>query len=78
MRFDSPSNLASPWRHPRSASAGRGYPERLVGRIVNNANGLQVMAGMQLAMFDGNQEAALKMRTIQLEFADCLPELLER
>jgi hypothetical protein len=55
---------------------GEGYPEQLVGQIVKNANGLQTMTGMLLAMFGSNQEASVKMRKIQPRFADCLPELL--
>ena len=55
---------------------GTGYPERLVEQIVRNANGLQTMAGMLLAMFSGNAEAGSKMSKIQSAFADCLPELL--
>jgi hypothetical protein len=56
---------------------GEGYPEHLVQQIVRNANGLQVMAGMLLAMFGSSQEAGRKMAKIQPGFADCLPPLLK-
>jgi hypothetical protein len=56
---------------------GEGYPEHLVQQIVRNANGLQVMAGMLLAMFGSSQEAGRKMARIQPGFADCLPPLLK-
>ena len=55
---------------------GTRYPEQPVEKIVRNANGLQTMAGMLLAMFSGNPEAGSKMSKIQPAFADCLPELL--
>lgn len=55
-----------------------GYPEVLVAQIVRNSNGLQVMAGMLLAMLTGSQATASKMSKIQPGFADCLPELVRR
>lgn len=55
-----------------------GYPEMLLAQVVRNSNGLQVMAGMLLAMLTGDQVTALKMSKIQPAFADCLPELVRR
>jgi len=53
-----------------------GYPLQLVEQVVRNSNGLQTMAGMLLAMYGTNPDAARGMSKIQLLFADCLPTLL--
>src|SRR6185369_5245988 len=53
-----------------------GYPERLVGQVVRNSNGLMTMAGMLLALVGSDDAARSSMSKIQPEFADCLPPLL--
>lgn len=58
------------------ARQAEGYPLQLVEQVVRNSNGLQTMAGMLLAMYGTNPDAAREMSKIQPLFADCLPTLL--
>lgn len=53
-----------------------GYPDRLVGQIVRNSNGLVTMAGMLLALYGGDSDARTRVSKIHLQFSDCLPPLL--
>ena len=62
--------------HPLRRSAD-GFPIALASNILRNANGLMTMTGMVLAVLTGDQAATKPMARIQLDFADCLPELLK-
>ena len=55
----------------------QGYPLPLIVQIVKSANGLATMAAMTLALLSGDAVIADRMRHIQPEFADCLPDLLQ-
>jgi len=52
-----------------------GYPKPMLGQLVKISNGVSMMVGMLLVIIseDGNQQG--KMAALQIEFADCLPEL---
>ena len=58
------------------ARQAEGYPLQLVDQVVRNSNGLQIMAGMLLAMYGSSADAGHAMSKIQWQFADCLPTLL--
>ncbi|MDL9997237.1 hypothetical protein QTI24_01400 [Variovorax sp. J22P240] len=55
-----------------------GFPLMLALQIIRNSNGLATMTGMTLAVLTGDQLIASAMSRIQRDFADCLPDLLER
>ena len=55
-----------------------GYPVQLILDIVRNSNGLATMAGMTLSLLTGDERIARSMSRIQVDFADCLPELLAK
>jgi hypothetical protein len=55
-----------------------GFPEVLAEQVLRNSNGLFTMAAMMLAIFTGDERVIAPMRTIQRDFAECLPELLAR
>lgn len=63
--------------HPLRRSAD-GFPVALASNILRNANGLMTMTGMVLAVLTGDEAATKPMIRIQIDFADCLPELLNR
>lgn len=53
-----------------------GYPEALLIQIIGNCNALLTMTGAMLAVLAGSQPAMGAISRLQVEFADCLPELL--
>ena len=53
-----------------------GYPEALLVQILGNCNGLLTMTGAMLAVLAGDQSAMGAISRLQVEFADCLPELV--
>lgn len=53
-----------------------GYPEVLLLQILGNCNALLTMTGAMLAILAGSQAAMGAINRLQVEFADCLPELL--
>ena len=55
-----------------------GFPVPLALQILRNANGLATMTAMTLAVLTGDQLIASAMSRIQRDFADCLPDLLEK
>jgi len=61
--------------HPLRRRA-EGFPVHLALQVLGNANALVTMTGMALAILTGDEAIAKPMSKIQLEFADCLPELL--
>lgn len=52
-----------------------GYPLQLILDVLRNSNALVTMAGMTQSLLTGDERIARAMRGIQIEFADCLPEL---
>lgn len=54
----------------------QGYPEKLVVQIVQNTNGIFVTTAAFLAVLAGSQSSMHAIRGLQLNFADCLPELV--
>jgi hypothetical protein len=52
-----------------------GYSLPLVLDVLRNSNALSTMAGMTLAILTGDGRIARSMPRIQLQFADCLPDL---
>ena len=61
--------------HPLRRCAD-GFPTHLASGILRNSNALMTMTGMILAVLTGEESVTKPMSRIQLEFADCLPELL--
>lgn len=53
-----------------------GYPEPLLIQILGNSNALFTMTGATLAILAGSQGSMRAMSRLQVEFADCLPELI--
>jgi hypothetical protein len=62
--------------HPLRRSAD-GFPAHLASGVLRNSNGLMTMTGMILAVLTGEESVTKPMSRIQLEFANCLPELLK-
>lgn len=54
------------------------FPVQLILDIVRNSNALSTMAGMTLSLLTGDERVAHSMGRIQIDFADCLPDLLAR
>lgn len=52
-----------------------GYPEHLILDVLRSSNALATMAGMALALL-ADEATARGMNRVQIEFADCLPELI--
>ena len=57
--------------------SAEGFPVHLALQVLRNANALATMTGMALAVLTGDEAITKPMSKIQLEFADCLPELLK-
>ncbi|MBA3756679.1 MAG: hypothetical protein H0X02_10800 [Nitrosomonas sp.] len=53
----------------------RGYPIPLLDQVLKASNGLSVMGGMLLVVLSGDQTQSGRIRKINEEFLDCLPEL---
>lgn len=53
----------------------RGYPVVLLCRAAIFSNGLLIMAAMLLIMLSGNSRQTGKIRVLQQQFADCLPDV---
>ena len=62
--------------HPLRRSAD-GFPAHLASGVLRNSNALMTMTGMVLAVLTGEESVTKPMSRIQLEFANCLPELLK-
>jgi hypothetical protein len=54
---------------------GRGYPQELLQQVLKSSNGISTMVGMLLVILSGDKTQLGKMTEIQIQFADCLPEL---
>lgn len=54
-----------------------GYPLPLIVQALKSSNALATMAAMTLAILSGDAAIASRMRHIQPDFRDCLPELLQ-
>ena len=55
----------------------KGFPHQLTIQVIGISNALSTMAVMLLSIILNDTRAADKMKIIQLEFKDCLPELLK-
>jgi hypothetical protein len=53
-----------------------GFPLHLDLQVLRNSNGLTTMTGMTLAILTGREDITKPMSKIQIEFADCLPDLV--
>ncbi len=53
----------------------QGYPLQLIDQVIRMSNGLSTMTAMMLAILSGNGLIVDKIRKIQFEFKDCLPDL---
>lgn len=53
----------------------KGYPVPLLMQALRASNGVLIMAGMLLVILSGDQNQMGKIPKIQIEYADCLPEL---
>jgi hypothetical protein len=60
--------------HPVKRSS-EGYPYQLLIQLLQNANGLSTMSAMLIAMMSGDGRITKGMKSIQLDFMDCLPPL---
>lgn len=72
------------WKHLNSYVHGgihaiyrhsQGYPKELLAQILKATNGLSTMVGMLLVILSGDKTQLGKMSKIQMQYADCLPEL---
>lgn len=61
--------------HPLRRSVD-GFPLDLALLLLQTSNGLSTMTGMTLSLLTGDEAIAKSMSKIQVEFADCLPELI--
>jgi hypothetical protein len=52
-----------------------GYPIPLLSQGIRSSNGLLIMTGMMLAVLSGDAMQARQISKIQLQFADCCPNL---
>jgi hypothetical protein len=52
-----------------------GFPVHLAVQLLRNSNGLTVMTGMTMAVLTGDETITIPVRKMQIDFADCLPEL---
>jgi hypothetical protein len=53
----------------------KGYPVTLLQQVLKTSNGLSTMVAMLLVILSGDSSQQGKIRAIQIEYFDCLPEL---
>ena len=53
----------------------RGYPVALLCQAAKSSNGLLIMAAMLLVILSGDSRQTGKIRLLQQQFADCLPDV---
>jgi hypothetical protein len=53
----------------------KGYPIMLLQQVLKTSNGLSTMVAMLLVILSGDTSQQGKIRAIQIEYFDCLPEL---
>jgi hypothetical protein len=57
--------------------SANGYPVDLLLQVIRSSNGLLTMAGAMLAILSGDQARMKVISGYQVEYRDCLPELLK-
>jgi hypothetical protein len=57
--------------------SANGYPVDLLLQVIRSSNGLLTMAGAMLAILSGDQARMKVISGYQIEYRDCLPELVK-